>query len=161
MSLSLRTCLTLVTAAVISSAMSSKEVLGQAEQSQVLKVITHNVWYGFTKEPEPRHGEWKQWMARQSPDVVSLQELNGFSANDLQRMQHRGGTRTQKFSKREDFRQELHHDIQFHMCVEFRRGFTMDSCDVRFEVCGFMWFIFIHQTIRNALRKQACSSRTS
>ena len=81
--MSLRTCLTLVTAAVISSAMSSQAVLGQTEQSQVLKVITHNVWYGFTKEPEPRHGEWKQWMARQSPDVVSLQELNGFSQKDL------------------------------------------------------------------------------
>ena len=83
MSLSLRTCLTLVAACVISSAMSSKEVLGQAEQSQVLKVITHNVWYGFTKKPEPRYGDWKQWMAQQSPDVVSLQELNGFSPKDL------------------------------------------------------------------------------
>ena len=83
MSLFLRTCLTLLTAVVIASAMSSQVVLGQAEQSHLLKVITHNVWYGFTEKPEPRHGEWKQWMARQSPDVVSLQELNGFSANDL------------------------------------------------------------------------------
>ncbi len=83
MSLFLRTCLTLLTAVVIASAMSSQVVLGQAEQSHLLKVITHNVWYGFTEKPEPRHGEWKQWMERQSPDVVSLQELNGFSANDL------------------------------------------------------------------------------
>lgn len=83
MSLSLRTCLTLASAAVISSAMSSQVVFGQAEQSRVLKVITHNVWYGFTKKPEPRYGDWRQWMARQSPDVVSLQELNGFSQKDL------------------------------------------------------------------------------
>ncbi len=83
MSLSFRTSLALVTAAVSSSVMSSQVVLGQAEQSQVLKVITHNVWYGFTKKPEPRYGEWKRWMARQSPDVVSLQELNGFSQKDL------------------------------------------------------------------------------
>ncbi len=83
MSFSLRTCLTLVTAVAIASVMSSAVVSGQAEQSQVLKVITHNVWYGFTKKSEPRHGEWKQWLAQQLPDVVSLQELNGFSPKDL------------------------------------------------------------------------------
>ena len=68
---------------VLSSLMSSRVVLGQPKQAQVLKVITHNVWYGFTKKPQPRHDNWKQWMAHQSPDVVSLQELNGFSANEL------------------------------------------------------------------------------
>ena len=161
MSLSLRTCLTLVTAAVISSAMSSKVVLGQAEQSQVLKVITHNVWYGFTKKTEPRHGEWKQWMARQSPDVVSLQELNGFSANDLAEDAASWGHSYSEILKKAGSRQASHPDIQFQMCIEFRKGFTMASCDVRFEVCGFTWFIFIHQTIRNASRKHACSSRTS
>ena len=83
MSLSWRTYLSLLAAAVICSVMSPRFVFGQPGQSQELKVITHNVWYGFTRKPEPRHGEWKQWMARQSPDVVSLQELNGFSANDL------------------------------------------------------------------------------
>lgn len=57
--------------------------MGQLKRSKPFKVITHNVWYGFTKKQEPRHGEWKQWMAQQSPDVVFLQELNGFSANDL------------------------------------------------------------------------------
>ena len=35
------------------------------------------------EKPEPRYGDWKQWMAQQSPDVVSLQELNGFSPKDL------------------------------------------------------------------------------
>lgn len=48
-----------------------------------LKLITHNVWYGFTKNAEPRHAQWLQWMAKESPDVVSLQELNGFSAQKL------------------------------------------------------------------------------
>ena len=68
---------------VLSSLMSSRVVLGQPKQARVLKVITHNVWYGFTKKPQPRHGNWKQWMAHQSPDIVSLQELNSFSAKDL------------------------------------------------------------------------------
>ena len=73
----------LLVVVMLYSIMTTQVVLGQPEQSHLLKVITHNVWYGFTKKPEPRHGEWRQWMSRQSPDVVSLQELNGFSANDI------------------------------------------------------------------------------
>lgn len=48
-----------------------------------LKLITHNVWYGFTKKPEPRHAQWLAWMKEQAPDVVSLQELNGYTEASL------------------------------------------------------------------------------
>lgn len=48
-----------------------------------LKIITHNVWYGFTKKPEPRHADWLKWMASQTPDVVSLQELNEYTPEKL------------------------------------------------------------------------------
>ena len=79
----LRIRIFLLVVVMLYSIMTTQVVLGQPEQSHLLKVITHNVWYGFTKKSEPRHGEWRQWMSRQSPDVVSLQEINGFSANDL------------------------------------------------------------------------------
>jgi gluconolactonase len=59
-------------------------VSAQAPDSpEVLTVITHNVWYGFTKKGEPRHAEWLRWMSAQAPDVVSLQELNGYTAERL------------------------------------------------------------------------------
>jgi gluconolactonase len=54
-----------------------------AEVPDVIRIITHNVWYGFTKRGEPRHAEWLRWMAAQAPDVVALQELNGFTADRL------------------------------------------------------------------------------
>jgi endonuclease/exonuclease/phosphatase family metal-dependent hydrolase len=54
-----------------------------AEPSEKLKIITHNVWYGFTKQPDPRHEHWRQWMNHQAPDVVALQELNGYTADEL------------------------------------------------------------------------------
>lgn len=54
-----------------------------AERSATLKIVTHNVWYGFTKKPEPRHKNWLRWMATASPDVVSLQELNGYTSDKL------------------------------------------------------------------------------
>lgn len=54
-----------------------------AEEPNVIRIITHNVWYGFTKRGEPRHAEWLRWMAAQAPDVVALQELNGYTADRL------------------------------------------------------------------------------
>lgn len=53
------------------------------EQAVPLRVITHNVWYGFSKKTEPRHENWLRWMADQAPDVVALQELNGYTAERL------------------------------------------------------------------------------
>lgn len=58
-------------------------LLQASEVQKPLKVITHNVWYGFTKKPEPRHQNWLAWMSSQSPDVVSLQELNGYTPTKL------------------------------------------------------------------------------
>ena len=48
-----------------------------------LRIITHNVWYGFTKKTEPRYADWKRWMKAQAPDVVSLQELNTYTEERL------------------------------------------------------------------------------
>ena len=49
-----------------------------------LRIVTHNVWYGFTKKTEPRYSNWKRWMKAQAPDVVSLQELNQYTEEKLQ-----------------------------------------------------------------------------
>lgn len=46
------------------------------------RLITYNVWYGFTKVPE-RKDRWIQWMQKQNPDVVSLQELNEYTPQKL------------------------------------------------------------------------------
>ncbi len=54
----------------------------KAEES-TLRIVSYNVWYGFTKKPEPRYSTWRTWMASQKPDVVSLQELNGYTEEKL------------------------------------------------------------------------------
>jgi hypothetical protein len=43
-----------------------------------LRLISYNVWYGFTEVPE-RKTIWLSWMNEQGPDIVSLQELNGYT----------------------------------------------------------------------------------
>lgn len=47
-----------------------------------LRLITHNVWYGFTEVPG-RKDQWLDWMRKQEPDVVALQELNEYTAEKL------------------------------------------------------------------------------
>ena len=47
-----------------------------------LRIITYNVWYGFSKVPE-RKKTWIAWMNEQHPDIVSLQELNGYTNQNL------------------------------------------------------------------------------
>jgi exodeoxyribonuclease-3 len=61
------------------------------QRSPGLRLISYNVWYGFTKVPE-RKNLWMAWMNEQKPDVVSLQELNGYTdqklAEDARRYGH-------------------------------------------------------------------------
>jgi exodeoxyribonuclease-3 len=47
-----------------------------------LTIITYNVWYGFTMVSE-RKDSWIDWMKAQDPDIVSLQELNEYTKEEL------------------------------------------------------------------------------
>lgn len=46
------------------------------------RVLTYNVYYGFTKVSE-RKPNWLQWMKDQQADVVALQELNEYTPDQL------------------------------------------------------------------------------
>ncbi|MEX0273647.1 MAG: endonuclease/exonuclease/phosphatase family protein [Flavobacteriaceae bacterium] len=54
-------------------------------QEDIFKVITYNVWNGFDwgKDGE-RRAELQKWVASQTPDVVALQELCGYSPERLE-----------------------------------------------------------------------------
>jgi len=54
----------------------------QNQNSSSLRIISYNVWYGFTMEPERKEG-WMAWMKNQQPDIVSLQELNEYTPEKL------------------------------------------------------------------------------
>jgi endonuclease/exonuclease/phosphatase family metal-dependent hydrolase len=55
-----------------------------AAQETPLRIVSYNVWNGFTAKPEPRHERWRAWMADRNADVVALQELNGFTLDRLE-----------------------------------------------------------------------------
>ncbi|MFO7670117.1 MAG: endonuclease/exonuclease/phosphatase family protein [Bacteroidales bacterium] len=71
--------ITLITI-VFFSCNSKKKNINQ--ESDHLTIITHNVWYGFTKVPE-RKKTWISWMSEQHPDIVLLQELNEYTHQKL------------------------------------------------------------------------------
>ncbi len=48
-----------------------------------LTLLTHNVYYGFTRTDPGVRARWREWMAGLAPDVVSLQELVGFTPATL------------------------------------------------------------------------------
>lgn len=47
-----------------------------------LKVLSYNVWYGFTKKPT-RKREFLAFVKSQAPSIVCLQELNGYTPKRL------------------------------------------------------------------------------
>ena len=65
---------------VICSCNSKSENINKT--SSRLRIISHNVWYGFTKVPE-RKEAWLKWMNGQQPDIVALQELNEYTGEKL------------------------------------------------------------------------------
>ncbi len=56
--------------------------LHATEDSGKLKLLSYNVWYGFTQKSE-RKVNYLKFMNEQAPDIVYLQELNGYTPENL------------------------------------------------------------------------------
>ncbi len=54
------------------------------DKATTLKVITYNVWNGFDWGKDThRHQEALSWISSQKPDIVAMQELNGYTKEKL------------------------------------------------------------------------------
>ncbi|WDE99223.1 endonuclease/exonuclease/phosphatase family protein [Lentisphaera profundi] len=80
---------TIITALFLSLSINATEAKGQ-KPSSAFRVISYNIWIGFKVNPSrkakldpARLKLAKQWIAAKNPDVVALQELNGFSEQQL------------------------------------------------------------------------------
>jgi exodeoxyribonuclease III len=69
----------------------TREIKQENPSVTSMRLITYNVWYGFTLVPD-RKKMFLAWMREQHPDVVSLQELNEYTpeklAEDAERWGH-------------------------------------------------------------------------
>ena len=55
----------------------------EPEPALPFRLVTYNVWYGFTKVPQ-RKRKWLRWVENKVPDVVVLQELNTYTGKQLE-----------------------------------------------------------------------------
>ena len=115
----------------------------QTEESkpEKLKIITHNVWYGFTKKTEPRYADWKRWMKAQAPDVVSLQELNQYTEEKLSSDAESWGHPYSVLLKEEEFPTGITSRYPISDVKRIREGFHHGL--LRCRIQG-IWFYVIH-----------------
>ena len=115
----------------------------QTEKSkpEKLKIITHNVWYGFTKKTEPRYADWKRWMKAQAPDVVSLQELNQYTEEKLSSDAESWGHPYSVLLKEEGFPTGITSRYPISDVKRIREGFHHGL--LRCRIQG-IWFYVIH-----------------
>ncbi|MBC8216537.1 MAG: endonuclease/exonuclease/phosphatase family protein [Candidatus Marinimicrobia bacterium] len=53
------------------------------DQTSQVRIITYNVWKGFEDAPK-RYSAFIEWMKEQNTDIVALQELKGYTNEQLQ-----------------------------------------------------------------------------
>ncbi len=90
--------------------------------SNHLRVLSYNVWYGFTKVPE-RKKNFLEWMETQNPDIVSLQELNGYTADRLEADAARWGHAHSAILKEDGFPTGITSRFPIKEVRRFREGF--------------------------------------
>lgn len=117
---------------------------------QTLKLITHNVWYGFTKKPEPRYERWRKWMAEQAPDVVCLQELNGYNAEKLAADAAAWGHPHSVLLKEDGFPTGITSRFPIHNVARVREGYHHGL--LRCQIEG-LWIYVIHFHPSNYARR--------
>lgn len=106
-----------------------------------LRIITHNVWYGFTKKSEPRYTNWKRWMKAQTPDVVSLQELNTYTEERLRADANSWGHSYSVLLKEKGFPTGITSRYPINDVKRIRQGFHHGL--LRCRIQG-IWFYVIH-----------------
>ena len=120
------------------------------EPPEMLKVLTHNVWYGFTKKSEPRYTHWKTWMAAQAPDVVALQELNSYTEDKLAADATAWGHQHSVLLKTDGFPTGITSRFPITDVQRLREGFHHGL--LRCRIAG-IWFYVIHFHPSNFARR--------
>ena len=87
-----------------------------------LRILSYNVWYGFTKKPD-RKERWLTWMREQAADITALQELNGYTAEQLQKDATHWGHPHSALLKEEGFSTGLTSKFPIDEVVRMRDGF--------------------------------------
>lgn len=58
--------------------------MGANAQERTLKLISYNVYWGMKQDTTAHKTKFTQWFKEQNPDIVALQEVNGFTQQQIQ-----------------------------------------------------------------------------
>ena len=105
-----------------------------------LKIISYNVWYGFTKVPE-RKETWLTWINEQRPDVVSLQELNEYTPQKLAKDAKRYGHNHSVLLKEDGFPTGITSRYPIEDIIKITEGFHHGLLRVKIQQ---IYFYVIH-----------------
>lgn len=53
-------------------------------QENTFKIISYNVYWGMRQDSTEKKSKFAEWIKQQNPDIIALQEMNGFSQQELQ-----------------------------------------------------------------------------
>jgi len=56
-----------------------------AQQNEI-KLISYNVYWGMRQDSTENKSKFAEWIKQQDADIVALQEMNGFTQQDLQKL---------------------------------------------------------------------------
>ncbi len=125
---------------LISGCIPGNQQEAEKDSSQNFRLITYNVWYGFTQAPE-RKPQWIEWMQDQAPDVVSLQELNGYTPAQLAEDASSWGHAYSELLKEDGFPTGVTSKYPIEDIHRLREGFQHGLLRVKIEG---MYFYIIH-----------------
>lgn len=114
----------------------------QNQNSSDLKIISYNVWYGFTQVPERKEG-WIEWMKDQQPDIVSLQELNEYTHEKLAEDARRYGHTHSVLLKEEGFPTGITSKFPIEDVQKVTEGFHHGMIRVRIEGI-YLYVVHLH-----------------
>lgn len=60
--------------------------LSLSAQEKTMKLISYNVYWGMRQDSTENKTKFAEWIKEQNPDILALQEMNGFSQQDIQKL---------------------------------------------------------------------------
>ncbi len=123
-----------------------------SNEGRNLKLISYNVWYGFTMVPE-RKEKWIAWMKEQRPDVVSLQELNEYTSQKLAEDAKRYGHEYSVLLKEEGFPTGITSRYPIEDIKKMTEGFHHGLLRVRIQDIYF-YVIHLHPSSHETRKKE-------
>jgi len=71
---------------LLGSIISPSAIAQKPKSEKALKLISYNVYWGMKQDTTENKAKFSEWIKSQNPDIIALQEMNGFTQKDLEKL---------------------------------------------------------------------------